>query len=281
MYKRQLRKYLDKKKSPIHIVAKIETAQAVENIDAIIEHSDAIMVARGDLGSEVPFELVPSIQDDIVQRCRAKSKPVIVATHMLESMIQNPTPTRAEVTDIAYAAAMCADCTMLSGETANGKYPFKAISSMRKVLNVTEKRHHANEATVFDYKSALDGEPRTEQARSACVLAAKVQAKAIVVITKYGHTARAVSMFRPVTPIIAFTPTPTVLHQLRMAWGVYPMKCELFSDPEETVNVALALAVKNKLLKSSQDVIVVSDILVQSKKPNHNHVMSVQIRKVA
>lgn len=162
----EVREFIQKKGKHIGIIAKIENATAVENLAEILEASDGLMVARGDLGAEIPFEKVPAVQDDIVARCRAASKPVIVATHMLESMIHNPLPTRAEVTDVAHAAASGSDCTMLSGETASGLFPFRALDTMHRVLVETEKARGSAPLTPNDYPSF----PQQPHAISATML---------------------------------------------------------------------------------------------------------------
>lgn len=277
----ELRAFLLKHKNEAHIIAKIETPQAVENIDDIIQYSDGIMVARGDLGSEVPFEDVPRIQDEIVMKCRVAGKPVIVATHMLESMIVNPTATRAEVTDIAYAAKSQADSTMLSGETAGGQYPLKAVSAMDKVLK-------ANEMIEPCYDMMADcgcdcghshvdiDMPRREQALASCVLATKLGADAIIVISKHGQTARAVSNCRPLVPIHAFTDNEGCQRRMMLLWGVIP-HCIKFSDnPEQTIAAALDLIKKKGLLKKGQHAVAVSDM-----KSAGERVMTIQIRTIA
>lgn len=275
---KELKAFLKKHKSEAHIITKIETPQAVDDIDAIIAHSDGIMVARGDLGSEVPFEDVPSIQDEIVKKCRRAGKPVIVATHMLESMITNPTPTRAEVTDIAYAARLQADSTMLSGETAGGIYPTKAVSAMAKVLAKCERiepMYNLLLDTSADGKVDIDL-PRKEQALSACVLASKLNADAMIVISKHGRTANAVSNCRPLVPIHAFTDNENCQRRLALVWGVIA-HCVKFSDnPDQTIAAAIALGKKEGFLKKGQRVVAVSDI-----RSSDERVMTIQIRTIA
>jgi len=270
---KELRAFLESHKSNIHIIAKIETPQAVSNINEIILHSDGIMVARGDLGSEVPFEDVPKIQDDIVVKCRVAAKPVIVATHMLESMIKNPTPTRAEVTDVAHAAQSQADSTMLSGETATGLYPCKAVAAMATVLAVSEKIEPdfeiiAGDKTDFDFV-------KKEQALSACVLATTLQADAIIVISRHGISARAVSNCRALVPVYAFAQDEGCRRQMSLLWGVRPY-CVAFSGaPEKTMSRVMKMLTAEKTLKKGQRVVVVSDIGVGASR-----IMSIQIREV-
>lgn len=279
---RELRAFLEKKKSRAMIIAKVETAQAVEHIHEIIAESDGIMVARGDLGSEIPFERVPKIQDEIVRECIQAGKIVIVATQMLESMIENPMPTRAEVTDVAHAAATRADTTMLSGETAAGQHPFRAVSAMHRILVQAES------ATTF----SLDRNPdtkmlsevavhRLEQGLAACVMAQNLHAKAIVVITKTGQTARSISRFRAKIPVIAFTDMEQTQHQLAIAWGVHAHVIHLSTNFEKTIDTALALLVKKKLTARGDTIILATDIQSRaSSAKDGNHVMTVQIRKL-
>ncbi len=266
-----------KHKSDGHIIAKIETPQAVDNIDAIIDASDGVMVARGDLGAEVPFEDVPRIQEMIVAKCRLKSKPVIVATHMLESMILSPMPTRAEVTDIAFAAKMQTDSTMLSGETTTGLYPFKSVAAMDRVLRATELIE-PNYRTMHESETlahvAIDM-PRKEQALAASVLATKLQADAIIAISKHGNTARAISNCRPLVPIHAFVETESCCRKLMLVWGIIPHSIKFSSDRRETLDRALSFIAKEKQLKKGQRIVIVSDIRT-GKTP----IMTIQIRTI-
>lgn len=276
---KELKAFLTKHKSEAHIIAKIETPQAVTNIDDIIAFSDGIMVARGDLGSEVPFEDVPGIQDLIVQKCRKAGKPVIVATHMLESMITNPTPTRAEVTDIAYAARLQADSTMLSGETAGGIYPMKAVAAMDKVLKKCERIEPTYDLLIdtelHGSKADIDL-PRKEQALSACILATKLHADAMIVISKHGRTANAVSNCRPLVPIHAFTESENCQRRLMLVWGVTPHCVKFSENPDQTITAAIALGKKEGFLKKGQRIVAVSDI-----RAAHERVMTIQIRTIA
>lgn len=275
-----LRNFLNKNKSTAQIIAKIETAQAVSQIDKIIDVTDGIMIARGDLGVEIPFEKIPRLQDEIILKCRQKGKIVIVATQMLESMIENPMPTRAEVTDVAHATMTFADSTMLSGETAAGKFPKESIQAMARVIKETEEFETETVDALVHLEPLADDPARREQARAACVLAKNLDAKAIVVITKRGNTARAVSRYRPFTPILAFTDAEYVCHQLALSWGVNPSLITLSRDPEKTVQAALKLAKKKNLLKEKDTIIIVSDIFSKLSPETHGFVMTVQIRRV-
>ncbi len=190
----------------IKLISKIENGVGVRNIDGIIEASDGVMVARGDLGSEIPPEDVPAIQDDIVSKCRKAGKTVIVATHMLESMIDNPMPTRAEVTDVAYAVLTEADSTMLSGETAAGKHPFEALEMMVRVHLATEPR----------VKRDMKASPVLKEAEAS-------KAEAIVIRSNDGFAAHALSVLRPAVPIVAVCESADVARKLQLNFGIYPL----------------------------------------------------------
>jgi pyruvate kinase len=240
-------------------------------MDAIIDSADAIMVARGDLGAEVPFEQLPVIQDELVTRCRKAGKPVIVATHMLESMVDNPIPTRAEVTDIAHAATTSTDVTMLSGETASGAHPLLALDAMDRVLRETEKHMRLTKK-----KRAADiRNERDARAEAAVGLSISSKASAMLVITKSGQTAREVARFRPSLPVLAFTESVTVQRELQLNFGVTPFVTKLKSDPEATVVVAVKMAVKAGFLKKGQKYVLVTD-----SKAHVQTVSTVQVRSI-
>lgn len=265
------RAFLSERKSTIQIIAKIETRQAVENIEEIIAASDGIMVARGDLGAEVPFERVPVIQDQIVALCKSAGKPVIVATHMLESMIHQPMPTRAEVTDIAHAAATATDATMLSGETASGQHPLEALDAMVRVLRETER--HIGEQTHMEMTGTHT--EREARAEAAVTLAISIEAKALVVMTRSGRSARDVCKFRPHLPVIAFTPDARVQRTLQLSFGVLPVLIDFDDDPEKTVVTALQAAIKAGLLKAGDQIVLVSDTKAHDRTIN-----TIQIRGI-
>lgn len=271
----KLRTFLKKHKSEAKIIAKIETPQAVADIDDIIDSSDGIMIARGDLGAEVPYEDVPTIEEDIVRKCRVAGKPVIVATHMLESMILSPIPTRAEVTDIAFASFLQADCTMLSGETASGKYPLKSVEVMDRVLRTNERSPARTLFAGPAFEEHPASEPRRLQSHAACVLAKALEADALIVISKTGRTGRAVSACRPMIPVHVFTETESVRRQMQILWGAVPHVMKLFDNPEKTVHGAIELLRKEKVLKKGQRVVVVSDIRTTKKR-----VQTIQIRTI-
>jgi len=247
------RAYIQENGGHAAIIAKIEHAEAFENIESIIAASDGVMVARGDLGAELSFEQVPAIQDSIVERCRAAGKPVIVATHMLESMIENPLPTRAEVTDIAHAVATGADCTMLSGETAVGKHPFDALHVMIRTLEETEQRYATSPLLV-----GTKGDGNGAHAGAAIAMASSLGAAAIVAFTKSGSLARSLSQFRPTVPVIAFTDTPALQRKLQIHYGISPRLLPAQDDPLALIESALEHLRNEMMLKPGDPIVVIA-----------------------
>jgi len=269
---RQLKDYLEKKNAPIDVIAKIESKEALNNLAEIIEASDGAMVARGDLGGEIPIEDVPLAQEKIIETCITKKKPVIVATHLLESMIVHPTPTRAEVADTALAVKQFSDSIMLSGETATGNYPYRAVSIMDAVATRIEE----NQSSANDFLLAeVSKDSRYELTRNACIMANNLQSDAIVVFTRRGLTATLISHFRPKPPIFAFTNMPSVRRRLNLYWGVYPYRIEFSSDPEKTIQRAIELLKSKQFLKKENNIVVVSDILVGKE-----FVETIQLRRI-
>jgi pyruvate kinase len=232
------------------IVAKIEKPQALRNIDAIIAEADGIMVARGDLGVEVPPEEVPLHQKSIIAKCNRAGKPVIVATQMLESMITNPIPTRAEASDVANAVLDGADAVMLSGETSIGAYPVEAVAMMTRIINNVEM--HAGRTWQAE-RHAADGERDFHEAlgRAACVLAEQIRAAAIVTVTQSGMTTRIVAHHRPRTPIVAVTTSASTLRRLNLVWGVQSLLVDqVFPDSDSTLRAVEDRLVAEGVLKS-------------------------------
>jgi len=250
-----VRKFLQKLKSTSQIISKIETQQGVANIAEIIDASDAIMIARGDLGAEVPFERLPLIQDEIVVRCKDAGKPVIIATHMLESMCVHPIPTRAEVTDTAHAVVTGADCSMLSGETASGGRPVDTLDAMAKIELAMEE-HMAKLETVYEIHFQSREE---EEMDGAVMLAQKQKAGAFVVITETGRTARHISKFRPALPIIALTPNPHIQRSLALCYGVYPLTVPFAPSDDVTMACGVELGKKLGLLENGEKVVLLRD----------------------
>ena len=218
----------------IKIIAKIENEEGVENFDAILAHSDGIMVARGDMGVEIEFERLPGLQKKFIRRCYQEGKMVITATQMLESMITSPTPTRAEITDVANAVFDGTSAIMLSGETAAGRDPALVVRVMSKIACQAEK-----DAFELGYGAPAKYNSETDDATgaicdAACTTARDIGASAIIALTKSGYTARCVSKYRPAQPIIAATPEDKTFHQLALSWGVYPVHA-LYQHEEDAM----------------------------------------------
>lgn len=254
---KEYREYLKEINAPrIPVIAKIETVDAVENVDAIIEEADGIMVARGDLWAQVPMEQLPSIQERIVEKCLAAGKQVIVATNMLESMIDNPTPTRAELTDVHNAVKQHADATMLSGESAIGKFPLETVTMMQKIITFTEKnsRNHHNH---FTRNIGID-ENKKQVIKSSLYLADEIHAAAIVVFTKSGFMGRTTAALRPNIPVYAFTFSDTTVKNLTPYYGINPILIEEKENIENVENAKKYLLEKF-LLKKWDTLIVLID----------------------
>jgi pyruvate kinase len=260
---------IEQKGGHARIIAKIENQEGVDNFDKILEVADGIMVARGDLGVEVPIEELPHIQRHIVEKCALAGKPVIVATHLLESMITSPTPTRAEVTDVANAVYEQADAIMLSGETASGKYPERCVQMLDKIARRTEKE------PGYDFHAErIQPGTREELARSACRLADSLKSPAIVVITRRGLLGQLVASYRPNSAIIyAFTNMSTTRRKLWIYRSVVPFKMDFSSEPEKTIRAAFErLRQRNRVLPGDP-IVVVSDVAAGGES-----VSSIQVR---
>jgi len=258
----EIRKVLEKNGgSDIQIIAKIENREGVNNIDEIIKVSDGIMVARGDMGVEIPLEELPIIQKLLIEKCYKAGKKVITATQMLDSMIRNPRPTRAETTDVANAIYDGTSAIMLSGETAVGKYPVESLITMSRIAERTE--------SSIDYKKRFSMEqfnvvPNVTNAIShaTCTTAHDLGAAAIISVTKTGHTARMVSKFRPSCPIIATTVSKKVYRQLALSWGVYPMLSDLKETTDELFEEAVDRALESGIVKNGDLVVITAGVPV-------------------
>jgi pyruvate kinase len=238
----------------IHIISKIESFQALEALDKIIGISDGIMIARGDLGVQIPIENIPSIQKSIIHKCNLEGKPVITATQMLESMTKNPRPTRAEATDVANAILDGSDAVMLSGETASGKYPLRAIEIMDKISRKTEKTFKS--IKTFDkqnYKPTISD----TISRSVCQTSEDLQVAAIITCTSTGHTARQISRHKPLTPIIAVTPNENEFRKLVLSWGVRPLLIKYPENTDELIEQSVK-AVKSRGIITEFDLVVIT-----------------------
>ena len=253
-----VRKVLEENSGESKIIAKIETRQSVQNIDEILTVVDGIMVARGDLGVEMPTEDVPMVQKEIIEKCRAQGKPAIVATQMLDSMIRNPWPTRAEASDVANAVIDGADAVMLSGETASGKYPVESVNIMHKILMRTEENLSDWQRTPKIFFNC--GEIADAVSKSARDISETVCATAILSLTRSGATARMVSKYRPDCPVIALTPSFSTWRELALVWGVYPLVCPFTTDVEESVSNSLSLVEQEGLIKGGDNVVFTSGI---------------------
>ncbi len=250
------KRIVEKARSRTWLIAKIEKRQAVDNFDSIVREADGVMVARGDLGVEMNVEDVPVLQKRIIEKSNAAGKPVITATQMLESMVNNPTPTRAEVTDIANAIIDGTDAVMLSEETAVGKYPIEAVKVMKKVAEATEKT--LPYGTLLDARRALL-KPIVQESISfsACEVAYELGAGCIVAHTRTGVTAHRVSKFRSPVPIIALTYNLRVMNRLSLLWGVYPYRVKRLSTTAEIFAEAKAAARDSKTVRRGDKIVVV------------------------
>ena len=240
----------------IKIISKIESQEGVDNIEEIIEASDGIMVARGDLGVEIRTELIPIVQKEIIRKANKAAKPVITATQMLDSMIRNPRPTRAETTDVANAIIDGTDCVMLSGETAGGKYPVEAVSTMRNICITTELSDDFKE-NIYQTNISSSFTTTNAIAKNTCDLAETLDAKAIISCTASGNTSRVISKFKPKTNSIAATTTERVARQLSVVWGVYPIVIQDAIETDELIDRAIFGAI-NEGFVSEGDITVVT-----------------------
>ena len=257
-----LRGVCEAARAKIPIIAKIEKHEAIQNIDSILDAVDGIMVARGDLGVEVPIDEVPVIQKMLIRKANRAGKPVITATQMLDSMIRNPRPTRAEVTDVANAIFDGTDAVMLSGETAVGAYPFEAVRMMAKVATHTE--------ASLDYGKILDEKMRFDTGKSitgaigqaTCDIAHDLDCRAILAASATGRTARVISRYRPRAPILCATNRPETYHRLALVWGVQPMIVEIAGDSDSLMQATIDAAEKSGLVKEDDVVVLTGGVPV-------------------
>ena len=243
--------------APTWVIAKIEKKQAVDNIDEIVAESNGIMVARGDLGVEMDVEEIPELQKKIIEKSNAAGKPVITATQMLESMVNNPTPTRAEVTDIANAIIDGTDAVMLSEETAVGKYPIETVRVMKRVAVATERSLPYGSILVSRQGLLKRDLVQDAISFSACAVAYELDAGCIVAHTRTGSTAHRVSKFRSPVPILALTSDRSVMNRLSLLWGVYPYQVRRLVTTAEIFAAAKRAAAHHKLVNRKKNRIVV------------------------
>lgn len=261
----QIKEYLKSLGANARVISKIENEEGLNNIEAITRESDGIMVARGDLGVQLPTEKIPLAQKAIIRCCRAAGKPVITATQMLDSMIVNPRPTRAELTDVANAVFDGTDAVMLSGETAGGKYPVESVRTMALIARTTEDSAEYKEHMRYVDSAYVPGvEVGHMVAHSAYKLSKNIKARAIIIPTLHGNTARMIGSFRPEQIVIAVTPDKKVQRQLMIQWGVTPVLCRIAGDSDMMIQNAVKLAIDNGLVKLSDRVVMCAGIPLSS-----------------
>lgn len=262
---RELKKIIKQHNSSIKIVAKVEKPEAIQNIDEIILESDAVMVARGDLGVEIQMEEVPVLQKMIVDKCNLLAKPVIIATQMMESMITNPRPTRAEANDVANAILDGADVVMLSAETASGAYPALTVRSMARICTAVERQRKV-------YNKFLDFTPSTPDEFSeslistACALAAKTHAKAIIGLSQTGFSAFQIASHRPKAKIFIVTSDKTLVSQLNLIWGVRMIYFEGWSSTDETIEKVKEMLIKEGHLNTGDAYVATANMPIAKKQ---------------
>ncbi len=267
-----LRTFLDSLGSKARIIAKIEDQAGVRNMEAIIREADGIMVARGDLGIEIDYHKLPLVQSQLIRACHAEGKPVIVATHMLESMISSPLPTRAEVSDVSHAIREQADAVMLSGETTTGAYPLESVQVFRNIIETIEPSVERKLNTLIKLK-----EPKAKMLRSAAVLAADLEDSGIIVFSRSGFLPYVLGALRPHgIPIYAFTDIEPIFRQLLLPWGVEPFLMEFSDDPEKTIQDAMVYLKRKGWVKTGSWLVVITNALAEQGKI----VDSLQIRQV-
>ena len=257
----EIRNLLNEYDSNIRIIAKIENREGVNNIDSILAAADAVMVARGDLGVEIDFTELPGIQKNIIERSFSFGKPIVTATQMLDSMMVNPRPTRAEISDVANAIYDGTSAIMLSGETAAGAYPVEALKTMSAIAERTETENHAR---VEYLTEATNGKISVSDAtaHAACLTAKDVNAAAIVTVSESGTTARLLSKYRPQQPIIACVMKEQVQRQLSLSWGITPLMMPLAHSTDELIEMSTALAKENGFLHNGELAVVTAGVPV-------------------
>ena len=256
-----IRNLLNEYDSNIRIIAKIENREGVNNIDSILSAADAVMVARGDLGVEIDFTELPGIQKDIIDRSFSFGKPIVTATQMLDSMMVNPRPTRAEISDVANAIYDGTSAIMLSGETAAGAYPVEALKTMSAIAERTENEVHYRDNRLVD---AGNGQISVSDAtaHAACLTAKDVNASAIVTVSESGNTARLLSKYRPAQPIIACVMNEQVQRQLAISWGITPLMMALAHSTDELIEMSTNLAKENGYLHDGELAVVTAGVPV-------------------
>ena len=263
---RDIKKIIKKMGSDIPVIAKIEKPEAVENIDDILSVTDAIMVARGDLGVEMRYEKVPTIQKMIIQKAIAANKPVITATQMLESMHNNPIPTRAEASDVANAIMDGTDAVMLSGETASGKYPVEAVKIMSKIASEVECSPFLR--YNLEHTGGHEDIVTRTVAQSAVEIVGTVDARVIIAFSVSGSTSKTISRYRPSKSIYAFTPLLSVYNRLALVWGVEPTIISKIRDTRKIIDAAERLLLGKKVIKKDDLVVIITGLALKSGSTN-------------
>ncbi len=258
----EIRNLLNMYDSDIRIIAKIENQEGIENIDSILAAADAVMVARGDLGVEIDFAELPGIQKSIIDRSFSFGKPIITATQMLDSMINNPRPTRAEISDVANAIYDGTSAIMLSGETAAGAYPVEALKTMATIAERTENEAHYRNLRLAQMNLTRKTSVSDATAHAACLTAQDVNASAIVTVSESGSTARLLSKYRPTQPIIACVMRPIIQRQLSLSWGITPLIMPLAHSTDELIEMSTILAEQNGYLHNGELAVVTAGVPV-------------------
>ncbi len=247
---------------PMPIIAKLEMPEAIEKLDEILQVADAVMIARGDLGVEVPPEMVPPLQKRIIKKANAQGKPVITATQMLESMVNHPRPTRAEASDVANAIYDGTDAVMLSEETAMGLYPLEAVRIMNRIA--CEAENSSDFSKLHDHDLPT---PAHAIAHAACAMALDIRAKAIATFTKTGATAQMIAQFRPAQPIIALTQHINIYRELSLVWGTTPLMLTEAGDSEATLAMVEEVLYKKGLVKNGDNVVITGGLPIAARGP--------------
>ena len=275
---RKIRSLIDEAGSQMKIISKIESQEGLDNIDAIIEASDGIMLARGDLGVEIEAKRIPQLQKEIIQKCNYHGKLVITATQMLDSMIRNPRPTRAEVTDVANAVYNGTDAVMLSGESANGKYPIEAAKTMASIVEYTEQFLDYKQFKTRMVEKTVYESIGNAMCAASVTTASELKAAAIVASTLSGVTASMISKYRPITPIYALSPSQVVTRQMMLFWGVTPIWARRAETTDELFESSIEELKDRKLLKSKDICVITAGVLsrLQRKQaPTGTNIMRV------
>ena len=260
------------------VISKIESQEGLDNIDEIIEASDGIMLARGDLGVEIDAKRIPQLQKEIIQKCNYHGKLVITATQMLDSMIRNPRPTRAEVTDVANAVYDGTDAVMLSGESANGKYPVEAARTMASIVEYTEQFLNYKQFKTRMVEKTMYESIGNAMCAASVTTASELKATAIVASTLSGITASMISKYRPITPIYALSPSQTVTRQMMLFWGVTPIWARRAETTDELFESSVEELKERKLLKSGDLCVITAGVLSRLQKqqaPTGTNIMRV------